>query len=338
MDIVTQGLLGGTMALAGARRKESRLAVLIGFASGLLADVDALIQSPEDPLLTVEFHRHFTHSLFFVPFGAAIAALILWPFLRNRISPRRLYLYAFLGYGTSGFLDSCTSYGTHWLWPLSDERLAWSIISIFDPAFSFILVFALIAGTIKAQPAVARVALLLVGGYLAVGVFQHHQAEVAARELAQQRGHMIARHVVKPTMANLILWRSIYESEGHFFVDAVRVTPLSSPRIYPGGEIAKFNAKRDLPQLEPNSAVAHDVSRFIRFSDDFVARDPDRQNLLIDVRYSMLPTSLVPLWGIEMPLSSQHRHSRFAHYRELSAAARNQFVTMLLGNELPRER
>ena len=322
------------MALAGARRRESRLAVLIGFASGLLADVDALIKSPEDPLLTIEFHRHFTHSLFFVPFAAAIAALVLWPFLRNRIPPRRLYLYALLGYGTSGFLDSCTSYGTHWLWPLSDERLAWSIISIFDPAFSLVLIFALAVGVIKAQPAAARAGLLLVGSYLAVGVFQHHQAEAAARELARQRGHTIARHVVKPTMANLILWRSIYESEGHFFVDAVRVTPFSPPRIYPGGQIAKFDAKRDLPQLESGTAVAHDVSRFVRFSDDFVARDPVRQNVLIDVRYSMVPTSLVPLWGIEMPLSAQHRHSHFAHYRELSAAARNQFVTMLLGNEL----
>ena len=334
MDIVTQGLLGGTMALAGARREESKLAVLIGFSSGLLADVDALIKSPDDPLLTLEFHRHFTHSLFFVPFGAAIAALVLWPFLRKRIAPQRLYLYALLGYGTSGFLDSCTSYGTHWLWPLSDERIAWSIISIFDPVFSFTLIIALIYGIIKAQPTAARVGLLLVGAYLAAGIFQHHQAGLAAQELAQQRGHSIERHVVKPTMANLILWRSIYESEGHFFVDAVRVSPFSRPRIYPGGQLAKFDAKRDLPQLEAGSAVEHDISRFIRFSDGYVAMDPSRPKLLIDVRYSMLPTSLMPLWGIEMPLASQQQHSRFVNYRDLSATARNQFITMLTGGEL----
>ncbi len=334
MDIVTQGLLGGTMALAGARRQEARLAVLIGFASGLLADADALIKSPDDPLLTIEFHRHFTHSLFFIPFGAAIAAIVLWPFLRKKIAPGRLYLYALLGYGTSGFLDSCTSYGTHWLWPLSDERIAWSIISIFDPLFSFILIFALIYGIKGAQPKAARVGLLLAGSYLAVGIFQHHQAEHAAHQLAQQRGHVITRHVVKPTVANLVLWRSVYESEGHFFVDAIRTSPFTRPRIYPGGQVAKFDAERDLPELETGSAVEHDISRFVHFSDDFVAKDPSRHDVLIDVRYSMLPTSLKPLWGIEMPLHSQHRHSRFVAYRELSATARNQFLTMLAGGEL----
>ncbi len=334
MDIVTQGLLGGTMALAGARRHEARFAVLIGFASGLLADADALIKSPDDPLLTIEFHRHFTHSLLFIPFGAAIAALVLWPFLRNHIAPRRLYLFALLGYATSGFLDSCTSYGTHWLWPLSDERIAWSIISIFDPLFSAILILALIYGIKKAQPAAARVGLLLAGSYLFLGVFQHHQAEQAAHQLAELRGHPVVRHVVKPTMGNLILWRSIYESEGHFHVDAIRIPPFATPRIYPGGEVAKFDAIRDLPELKAGSAVEHDISRFVHFSDDFVAKDPSRHDLLIDVRYSMLPTSLKPLWGIEMPLDAQHRHSRFVAYRELSATARKQFFTMLTGGEL----
>ncbi len=335
MDIVTQGLVGGTMALAFARRRESKIAVLIGFAAGLLADADALIRSPGDPLLTVEFHRHFSHSLFFIPFGAGIAFLILWPFLRRRISPQRLYLYALLGYSMSGLLDSCTSYGTLLLWPLSSERFAWSIISIFDPVFSFILVFALIYGVTKARPAVARGGLLLAGAYLAAGVFQQHQAETAIHELARQRGHTIERQVVKPTVANLVLWRSVYESEGVFFIDAVRIMPFSSARIYPGGRLAKFDTRRDLPELKAGSAVAHDISRFIRFSDNFVARHPARQNMLIDVRYSLLPTGVAPLWGIEMPLTSQHQHSRFIHFRKISATDRSRFIRMLAGSDLP---
>ena len=106
MDLLTQGLLGASLAQSGTRQNEARLATGIGFFAGLLADPDILLQSANDPLLTVEFHRHFTHSIFFVPFGGLIAALILWPFLRKRLSFSRLYLFCFLGYSLSGVLDA----------------------------------------------------------------------------------------------------------------------------------------------------------------------------------------------------------------------------------------
>ena len=115
MDIVTQGLLGATVAQACARPKEVRLASLVGFCAPLLADADALIRSSEDPLLFLESHRHFTHALLFIPVGALLASLVRWVGLRSRLAFKRIYLYAFLGYATAGFLDACTSYGTHLL-------------------------------------------------------------------------------------------------------------------------------------------------------------------------------------------------------------------------------
>ncbi len=335
MDIVTQGLLGSAMALAGARRKEVKIAALIGFAAGLLADADALIRSPGDPLLTIEFHRHFTHSLLFIPVGALIAALILWPFLRRRIAPRRLYLYAFLGYAASGLLDACTSYGTLLFWPFSDERIAWNLISIVDPVFSLMLFAAIVYAVGKARPQAAWVGLGLAGLYLAVAVVQHQRAEGVAQALVQQRGHTAVRHVVKPTMANLLLWRSIYESDGRFYVDAVRVGPFSEPRVYRGEQVVKFSAAQHLPRLQPGSALAQDITRFTHFSAGFVALDPTRPAVLIDVRYSMLPTSLSPLWGIEMTLDDQDRHSLFVNYRDFSPDDRDRFIAMLAGRALP---
>jgi len=50
------------------------------FFAGLLADSDVLIHSSSDPLLTIEYHRHFTHSVFFVPIGVLLAAAVLFPF------------------------------------------------------------------------------------------------------------------------------------------------------------------------------------------------------------------------------------------------------------------
>lgn len=64
MDLLTQSLIGAGLAQAGARRDELRMATGIGLVAGLLADADVLIQSSADPLLQIEYHRHFTHSLF----------------------------------------------------------------------------------------------------------------------------------------------------------------------------------------------------------------------------------------------------------------------------------
>jgi hypothetical protein len=46
MDILTQGLIGATLAQAGARPHEVRLATLIGFCAPLLADAHSLIEKP----------------------------------------------------------------------------------------------------------------------------------------------------------------------------------------------------------------------------------------------------------------------------------------------------
>src|SRR5574340_787958 len=142
MDILTHGLLGGTLALSCSKKEEARAATTVGFFAALLADADALIQSDADPLLTLEYHRQFTHSLIFIPVGALLVSLLLWPALRKFGHPpgfRRVYLYALLGCTTSGLLDACTSYGTHVLWPFTGERIAWSIVPIFDPLFSLLL-------------------------------------------------------------------------------------------------------------------------------------------------------------------------------------------------------
>ena len=331
MDIVTQGLLGAALAQAAASKQETRIATGIGFASALLADADTLIRSANDPLLNIEFHRHFTHSLIFIPIGGLLAALILWPFLRRRIRFKRLYYFAFLAYATSGLLDACTSYGTQLLWPFSDERIAWRIIAIVDPVFSLTLLAAIIFGLRKHKAGFAQVGLLLAGAYLLLGVFQHQRAFDVAEQLAAQRDHQIERMIVKPTMANLLLWRSVYESGGNFYVDGVRVGLFDDNRVYQGNTAKRFVSDRDMPELDASSALHHDIERFLYFSEGYVITDSARENVLVDVRYSMLPTGLAPLWGIDLNVESETQHAQFVNYRDRSADTRERFISMLLG-------
>lgn len=334
MDILTHGLLGGTLAQACSKPGETRAATTVGFVAALLADADALIQSAADPLLTLEYHRQFTHSLIFIPFGALLVALIMWPAFKKFGHPlglQRIYLYALLGCATSGLLDACTSYGTHLLWPFADERIAWSIVSIFDPLFSLILGAALVTGWRWRRTLPARISLLLAAAYLSVGWFQHQRADAAIRATALLRGHAAERLTVKPTMGNLLLWRSIYRSGDIYHVDAVRVGLGGAGRVYPGSAVRAFVASRDKPGLPTTSVLYGDIRRFDLFSDGYLALHPDDPGLLGDVRYAILPTSARPLWGIRLDLQHPETHARFETYRRMSRQEIDQFVGMLKG-------
>jgi len=333
MDLITQGLLGATLAQAVAKKNETRVATTAGFFSGMLADADALIISSQDPLLTLEFHRHFSHSLIFIPIGALIAATLLWPFFKKHIAFKRLYFFSFLAYATSGVLDACTSYGTHLLWPFSDERIAWNLISIVDPVFSLILIIAIIIGIKKLKPLSGQLGIVLAISYMLFATSQHSRAVEEATKMIEARGDKFKNLTVKPTMANQVLWRSIYEADGVFHVDAVRIGLFAEAKIYPGEKIEKLDLSRDFPALSKDDILYKDALRFTEFSNHYVARHPEHPHIIGDVRYSMLPIGILPLWGIELNVSPG-QHAKFNNYRDTSQETRNAFMKMLLGKEL----
>ena len=78
MDPISQGALGAAFSQATAKKEKLRAAALLGCLAGMSADLDVFINSSTDPLLFLEYHRHFTHALLFIPFGAAIVTLVLY--------------------------------------------------------------------------------------------------------------------------------------------------------------------------------------------------------------------------------------------------------------------
>lgn len=333
MDILTQGLAGAVIASGIAKPQQVRVAAAIGFFAGLLADADVLIRSSDDALLFLDFHRHFTHALLFIPIGGLIAALIAWPFARRRLAFPAIYLFALLGYFPSGLIDACTSYGTSLLWPFSDARVAWNVISIVDPIFTLILIAGLSLTLKKRSALPVRSAVVLALLYLLFGMAQRDRAETAARTLAASRGHEVGRIVVHPSLGNVLLWRSIYSSEGHYHVDGVRVGLLAPPIVYGGGSLPHLSVG-NFPEAKAGSVLARDIERFTHFSDGFVARHPERPDVLGDVRYALLPNSTLPLWGIRFDPARQDEHVAFVTFRQHDGAARRAFMDMLLGRPL----
>ncbi|MDY7025637.1 MAG: metal-dependent hydrolase [Pseudomonadota bacterium] len=339
MDPITQGAVGATASRLFAAHRFSALAVLIGVLSGMAADLDVLIQSPTDPLLFLEYHRHFTHALAFIPIGGWICALLMHlfiPRIRQAMRFRTTWLLTTLGYATHGLLDACTTYGTQLFWPFSDVRIAWNIISIIDPAFTLVIIALLWLSVKRDSRFWALMTVVYALAYLALGYIQHQRAYEVGAQLAAQRGHEPVKLSMKPSFANLIVWKSVYAHEGEFYVDAVRVARDS--RIYPGAVISVFDSKTDAPWLDQTSQQAHDISRFDWFSNGYVGIDAQNPNRLTDVRFSIVPNEITGLWGIELDkdaLPSEHvayyQHhgdgaSRVAGVRKLWA--------MLLGREI----
>lgn len=331
MDIVTQGIIGALAAQAIANHKNVRQATWVGFVAGLPADADILIRSSTDPLLTLDFHRQFTHALIFIPMGGLIVACLLGLLFKNRIPFRQLFKYSLAGYATSGLLDACTSYGTQLLWPFSNERIAWSVISVVDPLFSITLIVFLFFGW-RRSPRYAHMGWLFVFGYLLVGVSQHAQAVSITRGLAEGRGHTMERMVVKPTLGNLLVWRAVYQSDQRYHITAIRVSPFGPPMYFSGKSLPVLPIDTDITQWPKGSTLREDLYRFHHFSDGYLARHPDNPTIIGDIRYALLPFGVKPLWGIVINPERPDLHVAFKTDRSHISEAMELFPKLVTGS------
>jgi inner membrane protein len=331
MDPLTQGTIGAVLPQA-LSKKNLGIVALLGFLSGMAPDLDIFIRSSTDPLLSLEYHRQFTHSLVFIPFGGLICALFLFVVFK-KISPfnfKKTWLYCTLGYGTHGLIDACTSYGTLLFWPFSDMRIAWNNISIIDPLFTIPLILLIALATIKKKNVYSKIALGWAVTYLMIGMYLHNVAINVGKEIAEQRGHTITRIKAKPSFGNLILWKTIYETDNQFYVDA---TNLLFNKIIPGESIKKLNQEEDFPWLKEESQQYKDVERFKWFSNDFLAVNPQNKNQIIDIRYSGIPNEIGGLWGVQLnPNKHNQEHVEFVSMRSASIERFKVLRDMILKN------
>ncbi len=338
MDPLSQACLGASLSQSVAQDKTTqRSAMAIGALSGMAPDLDVLIRSTEDPMLFLEFHRQFTHSLFFIPFGAFLCALFFYVVIRlqwvkTKLTFSQIYLFSFLGFATHGLLDACTSYGTQLFWPFSNERIAWNTVSIIDPLFTLPVIAFVLLAVFKKNRRYARMGFAYAVIYLSLGLVQYNRAEQALFALAAERDHIVERSNVKPSFANRHLWKMTYESNGRYYVDAVKL--LLNREYITGDSIQKLDMKRDFPWLPKESQQAKDVERFRWFSDGYLAVDKDDENLIVDMRYSFLPNSIKPMWGIEVNKilvdeGDMDAHVFYEMKNNLDSETRKRFIEMI---------
>ncbi len=330
MDPLTQGVLGAAAPKSVAPPEHARIACLLGFLAGMAPDLDVFIRSPEDPLLFLEFHRQFTHSLVFIPVGGLIVGYLLHRLYaaRRGLSLRHSVMYCTLGYATHALLDSCTTYGTQLFWPFSDQRFAWNTVSVVDPLFTLPILLLIGIATWRRKAALARLALAWAIAYPTLGLVQRDRAEAVGWALAEQRGHVPIRLEAKPSFANLLVWKLVYETEERYHVDAVRAG--WEMLTFEGNSVPKLDVRRDFPWLAPGSQQALDIERFRWFSNGYLAVEPGNPYRITDIRYSMVPNEIQGLWSIELdPAAEPDSHVGYVVSRAADERAVGSFRAML---------
>lgn len=303
MDPITQGALGAaaSMALWSRRNPLTPRAVAgMGWIGGMAPDLDVFIRSSTDPMLAIEFHRHFTHALAFIPVGGVVAALPWLVFRRWRAMAPWVVAATTLGYATHGLLDACTTYGTLLFWPFSNTRVSWRWVSVVDPLVTLPLLGAVVAAAWRQRVTWARWGLAWAGMLIAVGVWQHQRAAQAQDAVAQARGHAPERRAVFPMFANNVAWRAVYQTGDTYYVDKVRV-PWWGPTCVTEGTQVPVLEDTTLVSLGAGHPVTERAVRLFRwFAHDWVAWDPQTPATLGDLRYSFSPTEALPIWGVQV--------------------------------------
>lgn len=298
MDPVTQGALGAAAAQLAVGRRLGPRTWLYGCLGGMAADLDVLIRSSTDPLLGIIYHRHFTHSLAFIPVGGLLVALP-WILRDKYKEQRKLILVATtVGYATHALLDCCTSYGTMYLWPFSDQRVAWSFISIVDLVYTVPLLLGVWLTKRSGSMRPVTIAFVFAHIYMALCGLQKLRALDLRDRLAESRGHVVERSFVQNLIATNIGWRSIYEYDGRIYADAL-YTPWFGEPVVEEGESVDVATADDLPApVRQNERTSAGFETFSWFASGWVVAETSQNGeaLVCDVRYSRVPARFSAFW------------------------------------------
>lgn len=299
MDPISQGALGAAATLSvwgDDKRLSPGVVGWLGALAAMAPDLDIFIRSASDSLLAIEYHRHFTHSLAFVPVGATVA-LLPWLLRKDiRAHWRLAWLVSALGYFTHAPLDCATTYGTLYFWPFSAYRVSLSWVSVVDPLYTLPLLGLVIAAVLRKRKGLAQMGLGLSLAYLGLGAVQKQRVLSVQEDLIAARGQQATRRDAVTTFMNQVTWRSLYETDGRVYVDQIRVPYIGTSCIKAGTSVPLAG-----PVPQNLGRVATRGHRLIRwFSSGWVTRGPDDPHFLSDLRYSFRPYGTEPFWGVRI--------------------------------------
>lgn len=230
MDSLTQIVLGAACGEAVMGKKIGNKALLFGAIGGTIPDLDVFVGSwlYGNKIDAMLFHRGFMHSIFFAILGAFLFGWLVYKLYdngkrRGTTTQKDWTWLFFLSIFTHPILDCFTGYGTQLFLPFSDYRVAFSNISVADPAYTVPFLICLIVLMFYKRHNPKRKLWLKLGiGISSVYMLftignKFYINSVFEKSMAAQ-GISYQRYNTEASILNNILWYGIAETETDYHV------------------------------------------------------------------------------------------------------------------------
>lgn len=137
MDSVTHVAFGAAVGEILMGRKLGKKAMLIGAIACTVPDLDVFLTvGNDDPLAYIQLHRSYSHAAFvqfFLALPLAYLTYLLFKKQQNFLPIYWLWLVPILLHSA---VDLCTTFGTQYFLPFTNQLVSFNCINIIDPLYT----------------------------------------------------------------------------------------------------------------------------------------------------------------------------------------------------------
>lgn len=241
MDSLTQIVLGAAVGEAVLGKKVGNKAMLWGAVAGTIPDLDVLTRFFADTVTAIEWHRGFSHSIFFSIVFAPVFGWLVWKLNRKSEATYKDWsILFFLGLFTHPVLDAFTTWGTQLFWPFK-TRLAFQNIFVIDPLYTipflgFLILAMFQKKTSPKRRKYSRLGLIVSSSYLLLTLILKGISYQKFTNGLEKQGISYIDIDTRPTPFNTILWTAnidagdAYLIGNYSFFDSKEIEFTSYPK------------------------------------------------------------------------------------------------------------
>lgn len=329
MDPITHALFGtSAIRTCTSNKRFAR----VGLISSVFPDIDVILHLFLGGFVPIYLHRHFTHSLIFACFASFAIAIIASRHTNSKRSFLQMHLAAFAGYLSHLLLDLFTAYGTAIAWPFSVSRMQYGFVNVVDPIPTLILAVALTIDYLRENTLFTKIGMVLFACYIGFGALQQHRTTKVVHQIAKTRNHEIESLIVHPSLGNTLLWKAVYTAQGRIYTVAIRSSISGNIKIY-GGQSAKLASIHSIKQNIKSAKQLRELEMLNTFAHAFIGQKQlDGKLYVADLRYSMLPNKITPLWELELdPEDPKGKTSFRRKFYDTNRSVTREFWRMIKG-------
>ncbi|SDE45477.1 metal-dependent hydrolase [Cellulophaga baltica] len=223
MDSLTQIVLGAAVGEAVLGKKVGNKAMLFGAIAGTIPDLDVFTRFFTDTISAIEWHRGFSHSIFFSVLFAPVFGWLVFKLLpKKEASWKEWSWLMFWGLFTHPILDSFTTWGTQLFWPFN-TRLAFQNIFVIDPLYTLPFLVLLVLAMFQKRTSVKRRkynnwGLIISSAYLLLSLVLKAVTYQKFTTALENQGISYIEIDTRPSPFNTILWTANVDTKEAYLI------------------------------------------------------------------------------------------------------------------------